>query len=239
MAIIFESLQFVAFTTRQSQKTAVQMWQDAFGELPENFQQHPMGGSQASSTLGDVNRIIIVQPNRIDFLVQAAPAGPNKPGAIENPNAAIADGRDLLKKLVAGEAVQRPAVVFQTWEEFPDSKSSISRTADQIPGLRPPNGAVDLNFQANVPRPSLTFPEISIQRLYRVANGRRVLVQLEIGPGQNVMQQQSDGSYVATQYVDVFASPETPTDRAQFDVVLDEIVKEAQLILSKGYDHFT
>ncbi|MER8992779.1 hypothetical protein NKJ73_02605 [Mesorhizobium sp. M0074] len=239
MAIIYDSLQFVTFTTRPPIRTAVELWQSEFGKMPDSFQQLPMGaGSQAVGSIGGLQFIVIVQLNRIDVVIRPPENLPNNLGTVSQPNSAMAKGISVLKKLSAGEHILRPAVVFQTSEEFPDLGGSVAKAVSLLPGqVVVPQATIDVSFHTNVPRTSLVDPNVTIQRMYRVANGRRVAVQVDLANPGNMLQHL--GAYIATQYVDVFAAPETPMRAQDFDEVLDEIVKEAQLILSDGYDHFS
>lgn len=239
MAIMYDNLQFVTFTTRPPTRTAIEVWQSEFGKMPDGFQQLPMGaGSQAVGSDGGLQVIVSVQLSRIDVVIRSPENLPNSLGTVSQPNSAIAKGTSILKNLSRGEHILRPAVVFQTSEECPDLGGSVAKAASLLPNqLVVPQGTTDVSFHTNVPRASSVDPNVTINRMYRVANGRRVAVQVDLANPGNMTQQL--GAYMATQFVDVFASPDTPMRAQDFDAMLDEIVNEAQLILSEGYDRFS
>lgn len=239
MAFVYDSLQFVTFTGRPSTRTAVDLWQSAFGAMPDNFQKLPMGsGSQASGLHGGLQFALTVQQNRIDVFIRADDNNPGSLGTVSQPPDAINRGSSILKKLSLGEQIVRPAVVFQTSEEAPSQEDSVAKALSLLPGnLAISSKAIDVSFHADVPFPSTVDSRVVIRRIYRVASGRRVAVQIDLANPGNTFQQ--PGAFVATQYVDIFAAPDTPIDTRNFDSLVDEIVNEAQVILSNGYVHLS
>lgn len=237
MAAKLDSLQFVAFTTAPVTAKAVELWQLAFSSLPESFQQLPVVGTQASGRIGQFTLTLIVQPNRIDVVI-----GPQEQAVLEGGGAAHVEsvdeavelGKRVLKDVVAGQAVQRPAVVIQGSEECEGPEEAASKVLERVPHLPAPKGALDIQYQVNLPRPSKVDPSIDIHRIGRWSTGRRALLRLDIASAS--VSQPTALRYAAVDYVDVFAAPTAVVGSEAFANVLDEVVEEALHVLSKGYN---
>ena len=224
----FDSLQFVAFTSGRPKADAVDLWGRAFaGARPPNFSQIAGGGTQSGGTVGGASVMLQSQLGRIDVIVSPIPdLVPG--GSMPDFEAAVEMGAEACLKAIKGEALLRPAVVFQTSEEAASLTEAVNRVAALAP-VRFPTAAIDLSYQTIVPMKSVADPSVTINRLVRWNTAKKIMVRVDQAGGVI-----NEGQMVAGRYVDVYA--EGPVDPDRFERVFSEVVQEAKLLLSKGYE---
>jgi len=232
----YDSLLFVAFVNTPPKETAAELWQAQFGSLPAGFQQTPMAGSQATGQHEGMNVSIVVHPNRIDVSVGPTQQAPGEEQPAFDDKAAVLLGAGLITKIAASQDVQRPAVVFQRYEEVESFSQAIEGVVRRVPHLASPGRAIDIRYQVNVPRPSRTNSDIEIHRIGRWNSARRVLLRLDLGATATSTLATQTAAHVVQEYVDVFVDPSTTVPAGCFEAFLNEIIGEAADILSKGYD---
>jgi len=245
-----ESLRLSALWPQGRDTSGLLNWETVVGVAPDQrYDQPKIRMLQESGQLNDyaLNLELRTAPGRLDWLI--TPILPSRPGAqhvVFDDFPDLDSSMTLFKDLVFEKSAQTcdaPRLAIGVAAVLPrdNRKESYAHLARLLPDIRVPlQGASELFFQINRPRPSTTFSEISINRMSRwmaIVGGPIIVSQFPTLHVQAVPYQSFEGSPHATR-VDLDIS--TQGDRQStlpLDVrkpLFDEMLGLAKEIIFNG-----
>ena len=238
MVDTFEQIQIVLFLRQQPLVDALKLWSQAFDEPPSAFQTLTAGHTQCQGVVRGTLNTLVVQPARIDLLIQPEPIVSDTtvlPLSLPDPAISSADGIERLRRAAAGLLISRVACVMQGSSRAGDKASAIKQAGEVIRNLSLPRGASDLTYQITVPKMSSLNEARRIQRLARWQTVQLVHINQTATMGL-----QSIGAFQSIfglhTYVDVFVENQEELNSLTVVPVLEEVVAEASAIMTRGYD---
>lgn len=235
-----ESIHAVVFRVPTGETPdALQPWLRMFETPPQSFQRNPSGqppGSIATAPVGDFQVTVSAQTGRQEIILAQPPVGDQPPSPIVDVDAATSIIADYFKKLLTGDSVVRIALVLNLSKRFPDAGQAVASFKADSKLADIPSDATDLQFAVNVRKRFASSP-VQMNRLCKWGTATQQFIMMQLAPGGTAPS---------------ISVREFPAETLQIDInshqgdghigpdrvgpMFDELVSEAFLIMSQGYD---
>ena len=237
MKLDYESVQLALFLTQPSSLNAIGLWQTVFDHSPEGFQSQQNGQSQAQGTVAGVLFNLIVQPSRVDRLINAVPPAPPAlpPGLISDIDAAIDLGLGHAKKLSSVLQMGRVAAVLQANVSSISPADAVEKVKSFFPSLHVPERTTNVNIEMAVPKSSDIKTSRRLMRVSRWQTVQAQVIQVHIGGPPPPAPQPR---FAAHRYVDVFMEEIEQMSEGDVGTALEEVLGEAKRLMQGGPDAY-
>jgi hypothetical protein len=229
-----ESIQLALFLRGPSSSDALSLWGEVFGATPAGFNTLAPGHTQAQGEISGAQLTLMVQPARVDFLLQGTGVpGQSVPPAIADASTVLERGLKAVKKVLPTLKVGRTAAVMQGYSLAQDRVDAVGKLKALIPNIPLPGNTEDASYQVVVPRKS----GIASRQLKQVCRWQTLAVNLvEVLVGGFNAPQVVKQRYALHMYVDVFGDGMESLDEAQASEALEEVAAIAATIFRGGYN---